>query len=442
MNTSDSQEDEVMRKPASENVEPESWATGEEAAAPEEANQAPATGGQEAAAQDADAPAAANTANIADAAADGADAAPEGESASASGTIGLGGAVFGAAAESTSKPNPKWGKAVAGGDTGFAAAVGNREAQNSGQGMFPPGPGAWAWLPHGLEVRKPWRKRHPVIFWSAIGFVLAMVFLWGRMSGGEDTIMGPKLAVITVDGMILDGTEVVAWIEKVRLDPDYKGAVLRINSPGGAVGPSQEIFAAVKRLAKDKPVVASMGALAASGGYYIALGAEEIYASPSTLTASIGVKMQIPNIEELMRTVGISEKTLTTGSLKDAGTSWRDMLPEEEAYFRALIGDMFDEFIETVARERDMPLEKVRQIADGRAMTGRQALEAELIDALGDLHDAGQSLRERCGISDEKSVKWVNGPEKKVPFLQELVDSAMNALWRQSVSASQPVFIY
>lgn len=304
------------------------------------------------------------------------------------------------------------------------------------------GGGSWTWVPEGMQPKLSWRKRHPVLFWGAALVFLALIFSVGRMSGNEAAISGPRIAVVQVEGMILDAEDTVAFMEKVRKDPIFKGAILRINSPGGAVGPSQEIYAAAKRLAETKPVVASMSSVAASGGYYAALGARTIVAGPSTLTGSIGVKMQIPNIEGLMRTIGISETTLTTGKLKDAGSSWREMRPDEEAYFRGILGDMYDEFITTVAKERNLTLEKVRAVADGRAMTGRQALEAGLVDELGDFQAAVSKIKTMAGIAEEDSVALVKGPEKERSLFSRLLSAALNEARQQSLAVEQPVFIY
>ncbi len=353
------------------------------------------------------------------------DTAPSAGSSSGAGQSRSGGA-----------PNPGWGRAVHG-----AAPTHEQWARHAPcGGNVPPG-GAWVWLPQGVEQKKPWRRRHPILFWGGVILLLALVFGWGRMSGGESPLGGPKIAVINVEGMILDADAIVTFMEKVRKDDSYKGAVLRINSPGGAVGPSQEIYAAAKRLAEKKPLVASMGALAASGGYYAALGSKTILAGPSTLTASIGVKMQIPNIEELMRTVGISEKTLTTGALKDAGSSWRPMSPEEEAYFKDLLTDMYEEFIETVARERDMSLDEVRALADGRAMTGRQALAAGLVDGMGDKQEAVRRVKSMAGI-DSDSVRLISGPEKPGSYLSELMKSALHSVLNERAGLEQPRFFY
>jgi len=312
----------------------------------------------------------------------------------------------------------------------------------------PPTPsgGSWIWRPDhtqgGMERKRPWRNRHPVLFWGGALLLLFLVFGLGRLSGQDPFKRGPRIAVIQVDGMILDTEEIVAFIERVRKNSAFKGAVLRINSPGGAVGPSQELYAAVKRLNKYKPVVASLSTVAASGGYYVALGAHGIIAGPSSLTASIGVRMQVPNFEGLMRTIGISETTLTTGELKGAGSSWRDMKPEEESYFQALITDMYEEFISTVVRERQLSPEQARVVADGRAMTGRQALEAGLVDELGDFHAAVNKTKKLAGMEAGDKVTLVRGPDKRKRLISRLLGSALHALREESWAAQQLVFIY
>ena len=302
--------------------------------------------------------------------------------------------------------------------------------------------GAWTWQPAGTERKRPWRKRRPILFWGGIALLLALVFGLGHMSGQDMLSSGPRIAVIQVDGMILDVEDIVAFMEKVRGDSSFKGAVVRINSPGGAVGPSQELYAAVKRLALAKPVVASMSSVAASGGYYVALGARWIIASPSSITGSIGVRVQVPNFESLMRTIGISETTLTTGGLKDAGSAWREMTPEEEAYFQALITDMYEEFIDAVAGERQLSPERARAVADGRAMTGRQALEAVLVDELGDFHAAVIKTKTLAGIAATEEVALVKGPEKRRALLGQMLDFVLLTLWERTRAAEHPVFMY
>ncbi len=313
-----------------------------------------------------------------------------------------------------------------GGSPGPASGNPVFKGQGSAQGqgapyyiLVPGGPEGIDW-PKGL-LKKPFRKRRPFIFWGGLTIIALIVFqvVSGWLSGARET-SAPKLAIINVDGMIVDSTDVVNWIQTVQGDDTYKGAVLRINSPGGGVAASQEIYQAVKRLNASKPVVASMGDVAASGGFYAAMGAREVYANSSTLTASIGVLLELPNIEKLMDTIGISRRTLTTGRLKDAGSSMRPLSREEEAYFMELINDMYEVFLEAVAENRKIPIEKVRQLADGRAMTGRQAMKAGLVDKMGDLHDATRRLAELCHVS-LADITLVQGPERPETFFRSLL---------------------
>lgn len=306
----------------------------------------------------------------------------------------------------------------------------------------PPYPGMVWGFPYvpGEQPKKSWRKRHPVLFWLGILLVL-FLGVNGVVAAVKGPLSGPKIAVVDVRDIILESEKVVNWIETVHRDKTVKSVVIRVNSPGGAVSPSQEIYYAVKRLAAEKPVVVSMGALAASGGYYVALGGNEIFANPSTLTASIGVKMQVPNIQGLMQTIGISEKTLATGALKDAGNITRDMSPPEEAYLQELMTDMFEEFVETVMRERNLSREQVLAVADGRAMTGRQALKAKLVDKLGDYQDAMKRATVLGRFEDGKTPEVILGPVEKKTLVQEAMGVLLEIQGRQHTTA-QPLFLY
>lgn len=288
---------------------------------------------------------------------------------------------------------------------------------------------------------KPFRKRRPLLFWGGL-LLLAIVAFNVVQALRNGPLRGPVVGVIRVEGMILSSDAVTAFADTLRQDPKVKAVVVRINSPGGGVGASQEIYQAVKRLAAVKPVIISMSSTAASGGYYIAVAGKEIYAMPSTLTASIGVKLQVPNAEALMHTIGLSSKTLTTGALKDAGTYTRDMTPEEEAYFQALIDDMYNEFIKTVAQGRKMPETDIRALADGRAMTGRQAMEAGLVDSMGDFYEALTRAADLGGIPKDEQPELWEGPERPNSLLRDLIRSVMQVGAEQQAELSQARFFY
>lgn len=313
-------------------------------------------------------------------------------------------------------------------------------------GRIPPASGgndgAWLWLPQGIEQRRSWRKRHPILFWGTMLLVAFLIFSAGRLTMTEFSVNGDAIAVINVEGVILDSSELIEWIEKIEKNDSVKGALVRINSPGGAVGPSQEIYAALKRLDGKKPVVASLGTLAASGGYYAALGAREIVAGPSTITGSIGIKMQVPNVESLMRTLGISERTLVSGAYKDAGSAWRQMTREEEEYFYGILDDMYEEFIGVVSHERKISMEFMGNIADGKAMTGRQALQLKLVDSLGDKQDALQRLKAICQINEKASVSLLEGPQPRKEYLRGILSSLLSMIQDQKALTVQPMYMY
>jgi protease-4 len=276
----------------------------------------------------------------------------------------------------------------------------------------------------------PFRRRRPKTFWFLILVLLLLVLsaLGGLWSEADERglFSGPRLGLLKIEGVILDAEEFTRWAERLRRDKSVAGVLLRINSPGGAVAPSQEMHRAVKRLAASgRPVVVSMGAVAASGGYYVAVGAGEIYASPATLTGSIGVKLQTANLEELMRRIGLQAETLATGELKDAGTPFRAMNEAERAYLSGLIADMQQEFVEAVAEGRGLSREEVRGLADGRAFTGRQALRAKLVDRLGDQEDALERLAALAGLPG-RPEKLLEAPEPKKPFWKTLLSALLD----------------
>ena len=214
------------------------------------------------------------------------------------------------------------------------------------------------------------------------------------------------------------------------------------------MGASQELYEKVRRLASYKTVVVSMGDIAASGGYYVALGAERIVANPGTITGSIGVVMILPNFTGLMEKIGISQEAITSGALKDAGSPFKDLSPAERRYFSDIVDDLYTQFIEDVAFSRDMDIAKVRRLADGRVYTGRQAYSLGLVDELGTFDDALDLL---CDLKGIDSPILVEQPEPDSSFLDmvltRLTGSARlplpSGMGRSLVSgANSPVFLY
>jgi len=214
---------------------------------------------------------------------------------------------------------------------------------------------------------------------------------------------GDRIALIRIEGIIADSKELVEELKRYGEDDSIKAILLRIDSPGGAVVPSQEIYDEVKRIrtAGKKKVVASMGTVAASGGYYIAAGAEKIIANPGTLTGSIGVIMELVNVEGLLQKIGVEGVVIKSGENKDVGSPFRKMTEKEHALLQHVMDDVHAQFIEAVAEGRSLKVDVVRSYADGRIFTGRQAKEIGLVDELGDLQDAIKRTAELAGIKGE-----------------------------------------
>jgi protease-4 len=216
--------------------------------------------------------------------------------------------------------------------------------------------------------------------------------------------IGDKVALVRIEGPIFNSIAILDELKKHRKDSSVKAVVLRIESPGGGVAPSQEIYEEVKKLSEIKPVVVSMGAVAASGGYYIASAATKIYANPGTITGSIGVIMEIPNIKGLLDKVGIKTEVIKSGKHKDLASVFRGIGEEERKILQNVLDDVHQQFIEAVAEGRGLPYEKVKSIADGRIFTGRQAKEIGLVDDLGNLQDAIMEAAKLAGIKGEPHV--------------------------------------
>ncbi len=221
---------------------------------------------------------------------------------------------------------------------------------------------------------------------------------------GKRVPLVDRVAIVRIEGTIIGSQPVIDQLKEYSKDPSVKAVVLRINSPGGAVAPSQEIFEEVKKLRKNKPVVVSMGALAASGGYYISAPATKIYANPGTITGSIGVIMEIPNLKGLMDKVGIKTEVIKSGKHKDLASVFRGIGEEERKILQGVLDDVHDQFIKAVAEGRKLPYDKVKSIADGRIFTGRQAKKIGLVDEIGNIEDAIREAARLGGIKGEPHI--------------------------------------
>lgn len=230
-------------------------------------------------------------------------------------------------------------------------------------------------------LRPPFRKRHPVLFWGLCLLALGLAAALGRLAalpGG-----GERLALVTVRGPILDPAPTLAWIRQLENDARIRGVLLRVDSPGGGAAASQEIYAALERLARRLPIAVSMGATAASGGLMVSMAGTRIFANPSTVTGSIGVRMDIPQLQGFMDKVGVGQETLVTAPFKDAGSYLRPLTPRDRAYFTQVLMDMHEQFVTIVATGRKMERAKAAGLADGKIFTGQEAQRLGLVDALG-----------------------------------------------------------
>ena len=273
----------------------------------------------------------------------------------------------------------------------------------------------------------------------AVFFTFSMVMFSTVSEGGLGGSSNPKVGMVEVLGPIMDSKQTVRDIRRFSKRDDIKAIIIRVDSPGGAVGPSQEIYEAVKRAKVAKPLVVSMGGTAASGGYYIACGADTIFANPGTVTGSIGVITQIFNVEPLLEKAQVKVNTIKTGPYKDAGSPFKEFTEQDKAYFEQMIGDIYDQFVEDVAECRKLEVEQVKSLADGRVYTGRQAKEYKLVDELGSLEDAVDYVSKKANIEGDVTLVY---PASDKPFLSELLQTSVQDVVKEVRSHSSPVVEY
>ncbi len=269
-------------------------------------------------------------------------------------------------------------------------------------------------------------KKHPVLYslffisLFLIFFSAVFISVFSIFSGSPPSIFeGGEVMVLPIEGPVFKSGEILEKIDDVRQSKSIRALVVRIDSPGGAVAPSQEIFEELKKVRAEKKVVVSMGTVAASGGYYIASAGDKIFASRGTITGSIGVIMKGMNLEQLVKWLRLEPRVLKTGKFKDSGSPFRSLDPEEKAYLQGLIDNMYAQFKKAVSEERHIPPEKVDQLAEGKVYTGEQALELGLVDQLGTLYDAIDEAKKMAGLSQEARVIWPQKYESPIDWLFE-----------------------
>jgi protease-4 len=285
-------------------------------------------------------------------------------------------------------------------------------------------------------------KKNPLLLVLVTAAVLGALFfivlflsaiLTGRKTSATLPVVGSdRVALVKIEGVLITSDHVVDELHDYAEDSSIKAIVIRIDSPGGGVVPSQEIYNAVKYVKREgKKVVVSMGSVAASGGYYVAAAADKIVANPGTLTGSIGVKMEFANLEKLLEKIGVQGMVVKSGEYKDIGSPFRTMTEQEKKLLQGVIDDVHSQFIKAVAEGRNLPEADVRAIADGRIFTGQQALSLKLVDKMGDLTDSIQIAGELAGI---KGKPKVIEKKKKIPFFEYLKEES--ATWIADVITS------
>lgn len=288
-------------------------------------------------------------------------------------------------------------------------------------------------------------RRHPYLFFMlvfssimAVAVIgITLIFVLGTRGVGFDGVIksgGEKVGIIELTGAITESRDIIQNLKRFRENSSIKAIVIRIDSPGGAVGPSQEIFREIRKTVKSKKVIASMGAVAASGGYYVAAGTDGIMANPGTITGSIGVIMAYANFQELLHKIGLFPVVIKSGEYKDIGSPVRKMAKEERKILQDFSDQIHRQFIMDIAEGRGMDQARVKALADGRIFTGEEAKHLELVDRLGNLEDAVEWAGRMGGIKGK--ISTVYPPEKKFSLMKYLTGSSVKEVISQLINQS------
>lgn len=281
-----------------------------------------------------------------------------------------------------------------------------------------------------------------VVFGGLIAILFAMA---GDDSSGELSLANDKVAIVPIEGEIFESREAIEHINRYAANTAIKAIVVRINSPGGAIAPSQEIYAAIRaaRSRHSKPIVASMDSMAASGGYYIAVACDEVVANPGTITGSIGVVLQWFDMKDLVQWAKLKPETITSGQMKAAGSPYRELTDAERQYFQRIVNQLHAQFVHAIAdaRKGKITEAEVAHLADGRVFTGEEALSLKLIDKLGSIDDAVRVAGKLAGIKGEPTKVW---PKRREPSLLDMLtsDAESRTAVEKILSRRMPQFLY
>ncbi len=271
--------------------------------------------------------------------------------------------------------------------------------------------------------------------------MMMLLLLPGARSDGLTAGFGPRVGVIELEGVIEDSRWMVRRIEEFRKDDQVRAVVLRIDSPGGGVAPTQEIFEELLRLREQgKPVVVSMGSIAASGGYYLACAGDSVLANPGTLTGSIGVILEFADLQEVLRKVGVEFRVVKSGVYKDIGSPFREMTADERQLLQAMIEDVYQQFVEAVTDNRPLPRDSVLALADGRIFSGRQAAELGLVDRTGTYQEAIRVAGLMSGLGEEPRI--VRPTRERIPWRDLMTETAARLGDPVATVAGSPRLLY
>jgi protease-4 len=288
--------------------------------------------------------------------------------------------------------------------------------------------------------------KHPILSGIAVLVVILVISFLAFLALGywgdelPSPFTGERIAVVEIRGTIYESRDIIGEILKHKKNDQVKAIILRIDSQGGMVAPSQEVYEEVKKATKEKKVVASMQSVAASGGYYIACAADKIVANPGTLIGSIGVILQVDNFEDLMKKIGLKRVVIKSGRYKDLGSSIRSMTEEEREILQSFSDNVHEQFIKAVVEGRNLPEEEIREISDGRVFTGEQAQALGLVDKLGNLQDAIDLAATMVGIEGEPKVIYPSTKRRR--FLDFFIEEAAQAIVRQIQDGIQAHYRY